>query len=121
MLLAGCGPLHQEYRYTGVCCQRGLSRRSIEEALTAKGFDAVGFGGSFGGTDISLRGPREDFFKAREILLQGVAAGSWDIGWLADHIILQDSWDQLGWEKGPWTRLAGVRHRVTPTPQALGL
>ena len=89
------------------------------EVLTGHGFDVLDSGGSFGGGEIVLRGPQETQFRARELVLRYVADRGWKIGWLADAIVLQDSWDQIGGEKGPWTRIAEVRHRVTSTQQVL--
>lgn len=83
-----------------LCGQRALSPESVTEVLGAQGFDVVDFGGSFGGMDVSFRGSLETLFKARELVLGYV--------------------ETRGWEKGPWSRIAEVRHRATPTAQVLG-
>jgi hypothetical protein len=87
--------------------------------MQTHGFDCVAVGGSLGGIDVSIRGTPETRLRAREFALELIAERGWKLSWLADHIIVQEPWDELGWEPGPWMRLATVEHRVTPTLQVL--
>src|SRR5690242_10509275 len=107
--------------YEGFCCQQLDCPEDVEKVMRAHGFDCVGFGGSFGGTDISIRGTQEDRFRARELVLRFTADRGWKIGWLADARVERDHFDQIGAESGPWKRVAAVEHRVTPTPNILAL
>ena len=41
------------------------------------------------------------------------------VSWPADCFVPFDHAEQLGWEKGPWTKVALVRHRVMSTERLL--
>jgi len=120
LLLLGAGrgrPCEEPYfSFCTAQCQIGVD---LEAELVARGFDCVGCGGSFGGNDLVLRGSRKALFRAREAVLRGVVDQGWRVGWPADSIVIQPEWEQLGWDRGPWCRVAGVQHRVTPTERVL--
>lgn len=122
VILAGCSfPKVQEdpqEPYYDLCCtpNQGLAAPDLTEYLGAYGIVCLAAGGDFGGTDWVIQGSPETRFRARELVREKVLAGGWKVTWPADHIVLMNEWDQIGFEKGPWIRLASVVHRVTPTP-----
>jgi hypothetical protein len=109
------GSFSSENRYYAFCCQQLDSPGSVEDVMRSHGFDCAEYG--YG--DISIRGTPETRLRARELALRFVSERGWKLGWIADSMRLDNQWDELGGEKGPWKRVADVKHRVTPTAEVL--
>jgi hypothetical protein len=134
MMTVGCAQHPEESatraRYYWLCTSNGiiLPDTSVEEdpleRLKALGFDCMyGLGGT-GSAPVFIQGCQETLFQAREIVLRafGNPAGhrTWHVTWPADSMNAENPREQLGGEKGPWTGIAGVRHRLTSTEHILG-
>jgi len=121
-LLAGC--VHPEADdlsknpYYPFCGSSALGP-DVAAFLATHGIDCVSAGGDFGGSDWVVRGTPETRFRARSLVLRQVRNAGWLVSWPADGIVLMNEWDQIGFEKGPWIRLASVRHRERPTEEVL--
>ena len=120
--LAGCGPWKapdpSDDPYYSFCGSSVLGP-DLDEYLGAHGIACLAAGGDLGGTDWVIQGPPETRFRARELVQEQVHRKGWKVSWPADSIILMNQWDQIGFEKGPWIRLASVEHRLTPTQTVL--
>src|SRR5262245_10322298 len=118
VLLAGCGsPQATHYSddpWYSLCATSALGP-DIDEVLAAQGIVCLAAGGGLGGTDWVIQGSPGVRFRARELVREQVRTRGWWVSWPADHIVLMNEWDQIGFEKGPWARLADVEHQVTPT------
>lgn len=123
LLLGGCAhpncdDLSSNPYYT--FCGGSTLGPDVGEFLAAHGIDCISAGGDLGGTDWVVRGTPEIRFRARSLVLRQVKTEGWWVSWPADCIVLMNEWDQIGWDKGPWIRLASVRHRERPTETVLG-
>jgi hypothetical protein len=91
----------------------------IAEYLAARGIDCMDGGADLGLSYYAVRGSRETQFRARRLVQEKARTDGWRVGWPADSIVLADQWDEIGFERGPWVRLAGIRHRDLPTENVL--